>query len=159
MNFGPDTPEWAIFREWWKWLQVHPGDRAELRRCQRLEEVLLCPAYYNLRNRLARVGKVYGTGLAAVAGLAAHVKEDSGGESLARQLGMQEGDKPRMSGLRFRRLLQARNHPSLYVPLIRAIRLLDRRVSLQGLARGVYWWNDGTKRRWAEDYYAFNTKD
>jgi CRISPR system Cascade subunit CasB len=67
---------------------------------------------------------------------------------------MAEGDKPKVSGLRFRRLLSIENHDELYQAMIRIIRLLDNNANIYDLAKKVYWWNEKTKKRLAYDYYA-----
>jgi CRISPR system Cascade subunit CasB len=93
--------------------------------------------------------------LMTVAALASHVKEHQPGMTFAQQMGMpkSEGGKARVSGLRFRRLLQHRNHEELFSGVTRTIHLLGGTVNLHSLADGAYWWNDNTKKAWAFDYY------
>jgi len=67
---------------------------------------------------------------------------------------MAEGDKSKVSGLRFRRLLAINTREELYHAMIRIIRLLGGTVNVCDLAKTVYWWNEETKKRLAYDYYA-----
>jgi len=81
--------------------------------------------------------------LAVIAGLASHLKPEyidvvlSGGERrverFAEQLAQAKGDRPLVSELRFRRLLQ-RDRVDLYPSMIRILRLLDGKATLHGLA-------------------------
>lgn len=91
----------------------------------------------------------------AVAALISHVKEHQPGLTFAQQMGRpkSEGGSARVSGLRFRRLLQLRNHEELFPGLIRTIHLLGGAANLHSLATGAYWWNDSTRKQWAFDYY------
>jgi CRISPR system Cascade subunit CasB len=42
----------------------------------------------------------------------------------------------------------------LFAGMTRIIALLGGTVNLQSLAQGVYFWNDGTRKKWAFDYYS-----
>ena len=94
--------------------------------------------------------------LAAVAGLAAHVKSHIDGGSIAQQMAAPKspGAGARVSGLRFRRLLTVSDRDELYPLLLRVVSLLDGHVNLVNLANSVFWWNDRTRKSWAYDYYA-----
>jgi CRISPR system Cascade subunit CasB len=143
---------------WWKGLESDRGERAFLRRASNITEAAFSPAYHRLLGRLKEQnGSVNREALAAVAGLATHVKAhtDIGG-SLARQMAIPKagGSGARVSGLRFRRLLAVSERDELYPLLIRVIRLLDGNVNLLSLANSVYWWNENTRKQWAYDYYS-----
>ena len=120
----------SILREWWKGLEHDKGERAVLRRSSSPAAVVFSPAYHRLLNQLRQRG--YGVipeALAAVAGLAAHVKEDIGSDkTLAQQMASPKSgeNRAKVSGLRFRRMLTVTQHDELYHLLIRVIRLLDR---------------------------------
>jgi CRISPR system Cascade subunit CasB len=46
-------------------------------------------------------------------------------------------------------------HPDeLMRSFIHAVRLLDRKANVPDLARGLRYWGDNTRQRWAFDYYA-----
>jgi hypothetical protein len=54
------------------------------------------------------------------------------------------------------------DYAELYPMLARLIRQVDRKIpqsAVPGLIRGVYWWNQKTKRSWAEAYYEHVTRN
>ena len=67
------------------------------------------------------------------------------------------GNPPIVSELRFRRLIQ-RDRADLYISMIRVLRMLGNKGNLHDLAKSVYFWGDGVKRRWAFEYFP-NTPD
>jgi len=148
----------SILRLWWEGLEQDRGERAALRRASNPTEVVFSPAYHRLFGQIQQQGfKMRRDSLAAVAGMSAHVKEDTGqGLTFAKQMASpkSQGSGAKVSGLRFRRLLAVVQREELYPLLIRVIRLLDGRVNLLDLANSVYWWNEMTRRQWAYDYYA-----
>lgn len=151
-----DPPVQQALLTWWEALKENRGDRAELRRCQKIDEVLLTEAYHKLRKRLGAVGftpKVEDQ-LGAVAGLLAHVDENIDGTGVAAQMagGAQDEEAP-LSGLRFRKLLKTESREDLYRPLMRAVRLLGRQVNAAALAGDVFYWGTSVRKRWARDYY------
>lgn len=147
-----DAPINKSLREWWKDLQKDRGARAELRRCDRPEAVMLHPAYARLHARVASRfdGQKWDYRLACVVGLLAHVEEDRRDGGLAKQMG---GSPPVVSELRFRRLLQCKPD-ELYVRMIRIVRMLDKKVPLDDLIDSVFFWNDQVRKRWALDYFS-----
>lgn len=152
-----NNPEIAkALHQWWDDLEKNRGDRAALRRCSNLTEIFFIPAYHRLYHDLAKHGWSDKVGVAAVAGLAAHVKNDAGKQSFATQMAesKQGGSNARVSGLRFRRLLKIQNRENLYIALTRIVRLLGGTVNLNSLADSAYWWNEQTRKQWAFDYYA-----
>lgn len=154
LRFDKDSPELQALIAWWRSLSDNRGDRAELRRCGTLTEVVFTPAYHRLRQAVCRYGAVYDDGLAAMAGLAAKVKNDNAGLTLAEQMATKKGDSARVSGLRFRRLLKMKDREDLFIALGRVIALLGGSVNLQSLAQSAYFWNDRTRKQWAFDYYS-----
>ena len=68
LRFDKGSPELQALDAWWQSLDDNRGDRAELRRCGTLAEVVFTPAYHRLRQRLCRCGVVHDDGLAVVAG-------------------------------------------------------------------------------------------
>jgi CRISPR system Cascade subunit CasB len=150
------APVQGRLRSWWEGLSENRGDRAELKRSRSVDEVLLTEAYHKLRLRIAGTGLQFTDDqLGPVAGLLAHVDEDApNGDALGAHMagGSPEEDVP-VSGGRFRRLLEHENRDDLYRPMIRIIRLLDRRLSVGVLARDVYFWGTGVRKRWARSYY------
>lgn len=156
ISFGSHAALEEVFG-WWAGFEHHRGERAELRRCQTLEEVLLTEAYHKLRMKLAGAGFTPASEdqLAAVAGVLAHVDEHAPEQSrIAAQMGGGSSDQEApVSGKRFRRLLRRDRREDLYLPLVRIIRLLGRRVHVSALAQDVYYWGRDVRRRWARHYY------
>lgn len=144
----------TALRRWWEGLAENRGDRAELRRCESIDRVLLSEAYHKLRKRLSEKGlQVSDDQMGAVAGLLAHVQEHAPEKtSLAAQMAGGD-DTPPVSGLRFRRLLRRENREDLYRSMIRIVRLLDRRVHIYSLAADIYYWGPSVRKQWAQQYY------
>ena len=147
--FDPDDESGKILFKWWKELEDHRGDRAQLRRARNSAEVVFVPTYHHLFHQL-RLGDK--DALACVAGLCAHVKELDIGKTVAEQ--MADGnDKAKVSGLRFRRLLRVDERDELHNSMRRIIQMLGGVVNIYDLARVVYWWNHRTKKQLAYEYY------
>jgi CRISPR system Cascade subunit CasB len=150
-----------VLRGWWGGLDEHRGDRALLRRCRSLDDVLLSEAYHTVRNRLRREGVGFGrkrdVQLAFAAGLLAHVRDDDpGGPSLPERMAAPRSDgsdRARLSGLRFRQVLRHERREALYEPMIRVIRLLDRTANVRSLARELFFWSPDRRKDWARVYY------
>ncbi len=165
INFRQSETVKAL-EEWWSELSERRrgrrgrgGDRAQLRRCRSSLEVVACPAFHRLFHRLQPLGRVDGSRLAPAAAVLAHVKgqpEGPGRTSFARTMASPRpgGDQPRVSGLRFRRLLALEDREELLVALVRIVRLLDGTAPVVSLADDIYWWGERVKERWAYDYYA-----
>jgi len=147
-----------ILCSWWKRLEQDRGERAVLRRASSPTEVVFSPAYHHLLGQLQQHEyTVSREALAAVVGLASHIKGDVGTDKSIAQLMASPragGGGAKVSGLRFRRLLAVTGRDELYPLLIRVIRLLDGKVNLVSLANSAYWWNEITRKQWAYDYYA-----
>jgi CRISPR system Cascade subunit CasB len=156
LRFDTDSPESQALITWWRMLNENRGDRAQLRRCGTLTEVVLTPAYHRLRHAVCRYGAVHEDGLAAMAGLAAKVKTNVVESSIAEQMASGKGDsaRARVSGLRFRRVLKVKDQEELFTTMGRVIALLGESVNLQSMAQSVYFWNDRTRKAWAFDYYS-----
>ncbi|MEW6040893.1 MAG: type I-E CRISPR-associated protein Cse2/CasB [Elusimicrobiota bacterium] len=150
-DFGQD---FTVLFEWWKNLENDRGSRAELRRAQSPEEVVFCTAYHALFNRL-HWNERDRDKLAAIAGLAAHVKNDTGEEVLlAEQMATPKtGVNPVISNSRFRRLLAIQSRNELFIPLMRIIKMLDGNANLRDLAKSVFCWNKKIKKEWAYSYW------
>ena len=157
LRFDKESPETEALKAWWRWLDENRGERAILRRCGTLTDVVFSPAYHRLRSAVSRFGFVDDDGLALVAGLTARVKDDIDSGSISEQMATAKsgGDaKARVSGLRFRRLLKVKEREDLFGAMTRVTALLGGSVNIQSLAHGVYFWNDKTRKEWAFDYYS-----
>lgn len=158
LKFEHDSPETQALSRWWLALNDNRGDRAELRRCSTLAEVAFTPAYHRLRLDLMKFGAVNADSLAMVAGLAARVKNNLNGNTLAEQMAIPKDSsskdgKAKVSGLRFRRLLKVKEREDMFTAMGRVIALLGGAVNLQSLADSIYYWNDRTRKQWAFEYY------
>ncbi len=156
--FREGTENGKILHRWWSELQApeNRGRRAELRRCRAPFDALFAPAYHDLHRRLGQRGDPDTVTLPAIAALAAHVQHMRGDKRFAQQMAASKsegGTSPRLSELRFRRLLQYERIDELFPALRRVVRLLDGSVNLYSLANSVYWWGDRERRQWAYDYY------
>jgi len=159
-QFEPGGPLGKALFRWWKALNDNRGDRAELRRCEDLLQVMQTSAFQRIRRQLVEMGlrpeDSERDRLAAVIGLAAHVTAPTDAEiqkALPRvSEAFSEGDKPAVSPLRFRQLLDARTDDELFTRLRRVLPLVKDRVNLFDLANAVFYWGDGVRKRWVYDY-------
>jgi CRISPR system Cascade subunit CasB len=152
--FSAGHPARAALLTWWHGLQNHRGDRAELRRCATLLQVVQTPAFHVARQRLVAAGFDEAASrrsrLAAVVGLAASIAAADAKSTLP--LSFSEGEKPAVSPLRFRQILEAGSDEELFMRLRRVLPLVDGRVNLPALAADVWHWGDAVKKRWVYDY-------
>jgi len=161
LKFKHDSPETQALADWWQSLGDNRGDRAELRRCSTLAEVAFTPAYHRLRLDLMKFSAVNADSLALVVGLAARVKNNVPGNTLAAQMATAKDpssrdSKAQVSGLRFRRLLKIKDPEELFTAMGRVVALLGSSVNLQSLAKSVYLWDDrytDIRKEWAFEYY------
>ena len=139
--FFKDHEQQALI-EWSQWLDDNRGERAQLRRCEKPQDVLIQSGFHRLCKKLPNWEREDLLALAMLAGLASHIKESISG-SLATQLGKAKegGDKPVMSEMRFQQLLSSDNAEALYDRLRRAIQLLRGKIDIVSLADGVFHWS------------------
>jgi CRISPR system Cascade subunit CasB len=149
----------AVARAWWLDLN-RPSDKggrdraslAELKRSDDPLDIAFVSAFGRLRHRLGAHSEQALQRAAMIAHVLAHVREDDR-RSMARALGPQQGgEKSAMSEARFRRLLQARDHPDLKRRLVRAVKMLSGKANVADLAIAIWWWNDRTRQQWAFRY-------
>lgn len=150
--------------EWWETLADHNDERAELRRCAMPDEVLLLRSFHRLRLYIEHAETDVQRSdqqLAIVAGVLSHVKTNTASHSLATQMATPAPNqiRARLSGLRFRRLLQITDRNDLFRPLIRVIHQLGGEANVQALASDVYFWGKDARQRWAHDYYTTAPKN
>ena len=132
LEFSPDNAAGQQLAQWHRALADNRGDRAALRRCGSLVEVAFVPAFHQLSRELRAVADapINPDRLLAVAGLAAIIKQPIA-SPLPRQMARPAvGDKPPVSELRFRRLLQCQTQEDLFHPLRRILHLLDDQANL-----------------------------
>ncbi len=171
--FEKGHPASDFLLEWWDGLKQNKGDRAELRRCKNLKEIQMASAYQRCYWQLIKHFAQESQGpskeqMAIIIGLAAYIEENETtyierqskkeqkyyiGFQMAESKGKEEGTPPKLSELRFRRLLKIRDREKLYRFLIQTIRLLDKKVNLLDLLSIAYFWGDPKKTRLAYKYY------
>lgn len=150
-----EEPRSTVWR-WWKGLDQDRAGRAELRRSGGVGEVAFTSAYHRLLRGLgSRLGEGDARRVAAIAAILAHVeREPEDGAVLARRAGMTAGDGGALvSDSRFRHLLRSEDPEDLMRELIRVVRQLGRCASVEPLFRDLMRWDEGTRMRWARDYY------
>lgn len=161
--------EWLSFRAaepahvlttWWYRLDDARRDRAELRRCHIVSNVAFCPSFHHLRLALLPFGKHNVERLAIVAGVLAHIKVNDASTTFAAQMAVSRdgGDQPRLSDLRFRRLLKIDDLSVLHGEFIRITRLLGGSINIVDLAETIINWNKNVKKQLAYIYYEQVTK-
>lgn len=162
LRFRAGDPDAEILLRWHGSLSETRGDRAELRRCRSVDEVILVPAYHRLRLALlaASYRRFDEDRLALIAVLVAEIREHepaAGGvaEQMARA---KQGSGPAVSVARFRRLLAREQPDELLLQLRRIVHQLGRRADLVDLARTLLDWTRRPRQRtgrlrWAEQYY------
>jgi CRISPR system Cascade subunit CasB len=92
----------------------------------------------------------------------AHVRADAESAdgfrpAAARAVGrasLEDEDSAKMSVLRFRRLLSARDEAELAQQMRRLVALADGRVNVGDLAASLFFWGDKVRQRWTFEYYA-----
>lgn len=154
--FDAGQPAGEILLDCWQEIQQQRGVRAELRRANSVDEVVLQPVFHRCCRRFRPIFQQeehWEYRLAAVIGLLAHVRTTTT-ERLARQMA---GNPPAISELRFRRLLQ-KDRRDLYVALIRILRTLNHRANVHDLANAVYYWGNRTRRDWAFAYFPYTQR-
>lgn len=99
----------------------------------------------------------------------AHIRRDDGSQRPMQAAGWKKfprdkrdsdaapGEGPRLSEVRFRRLLGVERGEEQVAAFVRLIALLDDSVNVSELATSFWYWGDQTKRQWAFDYYHAST--
>ena len=146
-----------VLHDWWKGLDGDRASRAILCRAHDITAVTLTAPYQRIYRQLCDAGwsdRRRDDALATVIGLLAHVKEHDDGTPLATSMGQRvDGrDRPCVSELRFRRLLDAPDVEALFGGLRRALPLMNHRIDVLELANDVVEWGDQVKKNWAYSY-------
>lgn len=154
--------------DWWQALDRKRGERAELRQCHDLYEVMLCKGFYNLTFALegeaGRNFKPRPENVALCAAVLSHLNVDEPVEEhprddFAKRLGAAgTGEKPPMSELRFKRLITCETPQDLFTLIIRATSMLGGRADVIALADALLSWGphergQSLRRQWAAAYY------
>lgn len=134
-----------------------PGEQAILRRCRTADEVLLEGAFWRVvrsatpevRSRLAPV-------VACFPG-AKQLRAANGGfrtGTFLRRLVPAKSTLRAQDSLRFRQLVECRDRDELVHRLRRVLTHLAAPVDWGVLGPDIYYWGDGVRRRWTQDFYA-----
>ncbi len=155
LNFRAQQVWGDLLLHWWQGLEDDRGGRAALRRATDITAVVMLPAYQRLHRRLLAAGwpdaAWRNDRLAAAAGLLAHVRLHNG-QTLPAAMSQRDGDKPRVSALRFTRLLESPDIDTLFTGLRRALPLMQHQADVLALTTDVVNWDDSVKKRWAYAY-------
>lgn len=161
--FEIEHPATDYILEWWENLEHNKGDRAEIKRCKSLADMKKKSSfrrfYFGLKDKLDE--NFSEEQAAIIAGLASYIKYEKNKHKaeedklfayqMARKKG-KESKKPKLSELRFRRLLEIKDREKLYRFLIQVIRLLEE-VNLLNILSIAYFWGDKTKVKLSYAYY------
>ena len=138
--------------------------RAILRRAHDITEITLSQPYQHLFQRMREAdwndGYAHSNdALAAVAGLLVHLETHKGDKPLANCMGLcpSGSDRPYVSEVRFKRLLESPDLDTLFNGLRRALSLMQEGAPVLGLANDVLSWarpeqRDQVKKDWAYSY-------
>lgn len=160
--FGEHHDTGETLQRWWQGLKDNKGDRAELRRCASVLEVVMTPAYQRIFRRLAQRGLPEDDGrpnprLPVIVALIAQIR-DTGAPPTTMRLAevmsqtAKDSDRPRVSPQRFRNLLALDAPDELLAGFRRVLPLIEGEVKPQVLAHDLYYWGDKVKRNWAYAY-------
>lgn len=147
-----------------------PGQRAELRRCHTVDDVLMTEGFRNLWFTMGEETHGAEADMLAwgiVAGVLAEVRQHDASEPFAAMMGMQKEKtgKPYVSELRFAQLQKSDGMDSFLRRCRRSIALLGKRAHVTSLADGILQWarehqfstssptNQRLAVRWATDYF------
>lgn len=154
-------------RKWWeavndedqsedkRLILVSRGERAELRRAADITAVTLTPAFQRFFRLLVKHGFPEQSApwqqdrLAVIAGILAHVR---GAVDKRMPEAMKGDDGPRVSELRFRRLLESPSMDELYIGLRRVLPLIEKKADPNRLAEDIWHWGNRVKKEWAYAY-------
>ncbi len=155
-------------RDWHVWLhhENQRGERAHLRRCNNLQQIMMQRSFFRLCRALPDLETYHLEGLALVAGLLAWVEQSTNAD-LPALLGKTKpgGNTPRFSELRFQRLLAAETSEDFLQTFRRAIVQAGKAMDPVLLADAIlHWeaqqrhpdWYTGTRQwqyRFAKPYY------
>ncbi|WP_457673068.1 type I-E CRISPR-associated protein Cse2/CasB [Thiolapillus sp.] len=136
--------------DWHGWIhhENQRGERARLRRCESLDEVLMQPAFFRLARVLPRLEPRGLTGLALVAGLLVWAEKTTETD-LPVMLGKpkaKDSDTRLFSELRFQRLLASRDAEDFFQSMRRAIVQAGKQADPVALADAILHWEEQQRR-------------
>jgi len=162
--FRPDNELGSALLTFVNSLESDRASRAALARCRAPVDVIAVPEYHRLCARLQPlIGDDYHwqERMAAVVGLISTIKSKDDDEGIALRMARSSGERPRVSELRFRRLLktEGRDSDRFYPAMRRILALLEHKANPLEVARATYFWDDrfrgpGIRRDWAFAYFS-----
>jgi len=152
---------WEEIHTWYQWLQETKirALKAELKRCKKISDVYMQPAYVKLVRHIG--GNVdVNSFLPVIAGVLAHTEcsnENKEAITLATRMATKlKQNRPAISPLRFKQLLACEDEDKLLRLLIRIVKQVEF-FDIVDFAESLYYWgiNGGvkTKKQWAYNYY------
>lgn len=170
---GQSEADLKAIEKWFGDIQDNLGKRAQLRRCETLDEVYFCEGFHDLVSRLKanRMPEEPGAeppkfrqdqldSIALLAGTFAILRDwDHGKDSMGKTFASPGGKALSLSPLRFRRLLTCTEPAELLSPLRRAVRLIKLQLPARSLTKSLLFWNDTTRKQWALDYYQHHKQE
>lgn len=147
--------------EWWEGLENDRASRAELRRADSILAITMSSAYRRIYRSLCYLGweqemntPWYQDRLALAVGILAHIKHHQTNTPFAKAMSHVSNDKPVVSELRFKRLLESPDLASLLTGLRRILPLLSESNApdILLLANDILYWGDAVKKRWSYAY-------
>ncbi|SEH05471.1 type I-E CRISPR-associated protein Cse2/CasB [Candidatus Venteria ishoeyi] len=147
-----NTTELSIIYEWHKMLLDNSAGCAQLKRCKSLNSVFFIPEYHRLYQRLSKTKWKHRNRIALLAIILSHVEkhiETSLGDQMAES---KSSGSPKVSLLRFQRLLEPDDPETQLTAFIRLIHLLKQEVNIDNLSRLIYYWSN-QRRELAFHYY------
>ena len=166
------TPEdCSSLLAWWPWLDDNRGDRAQLRRAENPDDILLSQAFAHFLQKMpecwAEGQSIPLSDAAMVAAVIARVKTlDENNFAKALALPKEGGGKASMSELRFQQLQKSRTPEEFFIRISRALALISGKANITSLADNILHWlkehrtavarkpENRLAVRWAIDYYA-----
>lgn len=143
------------------WHSLSNKDRAELKRCHTLNDVVLHPAFW--RTKFALINSDCTPGeeqLALTLAVISHVKPEdvssSSGMSLATLMAQrnQGTNRPLISEARFQKLLRHNKRTTLFREILQCVRALPTdRIAFEAIVHPLWFWGDNQKKDWVRDYY------
>lgn len=126
-------------RSQWKHILANKSYKAQLNRCNNVEEIRFYPDIKAFKEILPQWTSYEAT--AVISGILANVKED-GRESLGKRLATKKGDRPVCSEEKLRLLLSSKNWDELYKNLRRLVTLIKGNVDPLSIVDFVLQWED-----------------
>lgn len=158
MSETKGTPGQVILSWWGRRLNSETGAarkaRAQLRRATSLSEVLMLDVTHDLQGHLGRdFSKGDGPRRLALVAVTVAGLDSSVRASLPRRFGEKDGDNPRLSPMRFQRILRAADDWELAIRLRRALPIVGRKANVAGLGADLLRWGEDVRTRWCFDYF------